>query len=271
MDTRTREQKLCDLLAAEEDYVPFAIEAFLYRRKQVRLGSVLRSLMGTARVRAIHAYYVKNDISAFKQNAYLATRLSLASVGQDGGSTFEVADDLFYALLSDSSGAINAMAAVEVPQLLQSRMNPLHSRFYVYMLQMAIRGENEIVQQMIRKVATNGRKPERIEAAAGRDFFSLLLKRDQAGLEERIKTKHAKPKNQDVETENFLSFFGTLEAKLCWLKGIPVQIDSPWVPMELMPVQPLDHYDDVYDFLKPEWVPPRQGLFGKISRWLSSD
>ena len=29
----------------------------------------------------------------------------------------------------------------------------------------------------------------------------------------------------------------TRAAKLCWFKGIPVKIDSPWVQMELMPIE----------------------------------
>jgi hypothetical protein len=65
----------------------------------------------------------------------------------------------------------------------------------------------------------------------------------------------------------FLAGQSTVRAKLCWIKGIPLQIEGPWVPMELMPIQPLAHYDDEYEFLKPGWVPPPQGLAGKISRW----
>jgi hypothetical protein len=38
--------------------------------------------------------------------------------------------------------------------------------------------------------------------------------------------------------------------------------------MHLMPVKPLVHYDDVYDFLKPGWVAPSAGLLARVSRWL---
>lgn len=64
-----------------------------------------------------------------------------------------------------------------------------------------------------------------------------------------------------------MTFPGTMETKLCWLKGINIQIDSPLVPMALMPVKPLDYYDEVYEFLQADWVPPVQGLMGKVSRW----
>ncbi|WP_133649781.1 hypothetical protein [Paraburkholderia flava] len=77
-------------------------------------------------------------------------------------------------------------------------------------------------------------------------------------------------KSQDSIDDEFMSYTGTLEAKLSWYRGIQVEIDHPLVPMELMPVQFLDHYDDVYDFLKPGWVPPPQGLVGRVSRWFKA-
>ena len=269
MDKRTSEERLSDLLTASEPDVQRSVDNYVFKRKHVRLGSVLRTLMSVSCIRAIHAYFVLHDMSACKQNAYVATRLSLLSVGQDGGSTFETIDDFFYAFLSDEVGVIDALARIEIPELLRSRNNPLDPRFFVYMIQMALRGEDDILRQMIEKMGKNGRKPDRVDYAAGNDFFSLLLAGNKQELEDFIYNKHAKKTLGRVESENFLSLLGTLETKLCWLKGIPVQIDSPWIPMELMPVRPLAHYDDTYEFLKPGWQPPRQGLLGSVSRWFN--
>lgn len=265
MSALAREERLGNLLDFEEEDFPRQIEWFLYKRKRVRLGSILLNIARIERTRAIHAYFILNNMAALKQHCYLATKLSLASVGQNGGANFEVATDFLYALLSDNLDAISALAQVEVPELLKERNNPLNSRSYVYMLQLAIRGEDENLREMIAKVAKNGRKPVRIESQEGRDFFSLLLKRDQVGLEECI-GKHASIRSPEPRIENFMSFQGALEAKLCWFRGIPVKIDSPWVQMELMPMRPLERYDDVYDFLKPGWVPPPQGVIADLSR-----
>ena len=265
MSALTREERLCNLLAFEEAELPRQTEWLLYRRNRVRLGSILLGIAGLERVRAVHAYFVNHEIDALKQHCYLATKLSLESIGQDGGGNLEVATDFLYALLSDNRDTIYALAQVEVPALVKERNNPLNSRSYVYMLQFAIRGEDENLREMIAKVAKNGRKPVRIESQEGRDFFSLLLKRDQVGLEECI-GKHASIRSPEPRIENFMSFQGALEAKLCWFRGIPVKIDSPWVQMELMPMRPLERYDDVYDFLKPGWVPPPQGVIADLSR-----
>ncbi|MEV4780453.1 Imm49 family immunity protein [Burkholderia sp. LMU1-1-1.1] len=268
MDALTREERLGNLLDFEEEDFARQIEWFLHKRKRVGLGSILLNIARIERTRAIHAYFIKNNIVALKQHCHLATKLSLASVGQNGGANFEVATDFLYALLSDNLDAISALAQVEVPELLKERNNPLNSRSYVYMLQLAIRGEDENLREMIAKVSKNGRKPVRIESQEGKDFFSLLLKRDQVGLEECI-GKHASIRSPEPRIENFMSFQGALEAKLCWFRDIPVNIDSPWVQMELMPMRPLERYDDVYDFLKPGWVPPPQGVIADLSRRLT--
>ena len=73
--------------------------------------------------------------------------------------------------------------------------------------------------------------------------------------------------NEDPITGDFFTYLATFKTKLCWYRGIEVQIDSPRVPMDLMPVRPLAHYDDLYDFLQPGWVPPPQGLMSKVGRW----
>jgi len=135
------------------------------------------------------------------------------------------------------------MAHVETPELIKERNNPIWARFHVHMLQLAIRDDHEALQAKIQQLAKNGKKPFRDEAAAGQDFYSLLLKRDQAGLE-RVIQRWAIKQEKRERLKDFLAEGSTMRAKLYWLKGIPVQIKGPWVPMALMPVKPLAHYDD---------------------------
>lgn len=265
---RNREQKLTDLLTLEERSRSEDIERILYRRNKVVLGAVLTSLAGLSRTRGVHAYFVGCNAQALKQHFYVASKLTLASAGEDGGEDFGISDSFLYGLLSDNVEVINALANSKSHGLIRERDNPLWAGFHVHMLQLAIRDEHESLQAKIEKLAKNGKKPEREECAKGQDFYSLLLKRDKLGLERLIQDKHARIKSVNARIEEFMSFLGTVETKLCWLKGIPVQIESPLVPMELMPIEPLAHYDDEYEFLKPGWVPPAQGLLGKVSRWL---
>ena len=267
MDTRTREQRLTDLLNWEEKDRPDDIDRILHHRNKVVLGAVLTSLAGLSETRGMHAYFVEGQASALRQHFYVASKLRLASVREEGGSTFETNHHFFFALLSDNAEIISAFANLETPQLIRERDNPLWPRFHVHMLQLALCDEHEALQAKIEKMAKHGKKPWRDLCAKGEDFYSLLLRRDTQGLE-RLIEQWAIQQEGRAHLQKFLAEGSTLRAKLCWLKGIPVQIKSPWVPMGLMPIEPLPHYDDEYEFLKPGWVPPTQGLMGKLSRWL---
>src|SRR4029450_5357777 len=97
--------------------LPRQIDWLLHRRKKVRLGSILSGIAGLACTRALYSYFIENDVDGLKQNFYVATKLTLASVGQDGGASFEVGGDFLCALLSDSAEVIGAMAHIESPEL----------------------------------------------------------------------------------------------------------------------------------------------------------
>lgn len=268
MTALSREQRLINVLDAEKKASNRQVELILHHRKSTRLGSILCDLAGHARNRGIQAYFLEGDLEGCKQNFYLSSKLTLASVGLEGGASFEVGRDIQIALLSDSNDAIKAMSSLNFPDLVKARNDPLKNRFHVYMLQMAILGEDEVVSSMIEKIAAHGRNPLREECAAGRDFFSLLLKRDKAALETLIQRKHAGTKGSGIIAEEFMSYLGTLEAKLCWYRDVPVEINHPLVPMDLMPIRPLSRYDDIYDFLKPDWVPASQGFLSKLTKML---
>lgn len=132
-----------------------------------------------------------------------------------------------------------------------------------------LRRDDEALNETIAIVAKKGGKRDKTLSQAGQDFFSLLLKQDKEGLQALIEDQAKIKSAQELEGK-FLAGFAVIHAKLCWYRGIEVQIQNPLVPMQLMTVQPLDAYDVEYDFLRPGWTPsPPPGLFGKIKRLLS--
>lgn len=253
---------------AAHRHMPTVIDKIRYRREPIDVHACYSLLSDDHLKLGIYDYLANGDIKSFKQNFYVASKLVMKMIDMEGDSSFDSGRNILFALLSDNDQIINGIACVETPELIRDRNNPLSSTFFAHMLQLAIRNENNALQEKIEKVAKHGKKPNREESASGQDFFSLLLKKDKDGLERLIQKKHAHIKSQNPLYEDFMSYIGTLETKLCWFKGIHVQIDSPLVPMDLMPVQPLEHYDDVYDFLKPGWTPPPQGMLAKLSNWL---
>ena len=43
------------------------------------------------------------------------------------------------------------------------------------------------------------------------------------------------------------------------------------IPMDWMPIEPLPRYEDIYDFLSPDWTPPDQSLFARFTRKFQKD
>ena len=98
-------------------------------------------------------------------------------------------------------------------------------------------------------------------------FFKGYLNKDLAQMEEALKTLVSKKvhKSRNVHMSIFMQPYmsvpAILYAKLAWLKGFEVVIDSPLVPKELLPHRPNAHYDDTYEFLKEldeDFVPPQK-------------
>lgn len=246
--------------------MPSVIERIRYRTKPINLPNSYSSLARDHLDIGFYDYFIEGKLQSFKQHLHVASKLNLAAIALDSYQRFEVGAEIFYALLSDNQDMVKTMARLEPSHFVSARDNPLHSQFRVHMWQLVIQGDYEALEAKVERLAKNGRKADRALSSQRRDFFSLLMRGDRQGLEDLIH-QHAQVKSADALTEDFICYEGTMEAKLCWLKGIPVQIDSPLLPMELMPVRPLEHYDDIYDFLQPGWAPPCQSVVEKAVRW----
>ncbi|WP_215239018.1 Imm49 family immunity protein [Dyadobacter helix] len=86
-----------------------------------------------------------------------------------------------------------------------------------------------------------------------KDFFVALMENNSvkatAAIETLCSKKIHRYNNDFPIKEEIISFPSVGYAKLAWLKGMKVQINNPLVPMELMPVQPLEHYENPYKHL----------------------
>ena len=86
------------------------------------------------------------------------------------------------------------------------------------------------------------------------EFFKALHVGDKSKMEELLE-KFVSPKVLKRKFDNpilnqYIALPALGYAKLAWIKGIEVDINSPLIPKELLPIQPLDHYEIPYDFLK---------------------
>lgn len=253
-------------LQASLEHMPLVIDKIRYQGKSFNPSACYESLSGDHICLGVFDYFIEGNKQTFKQHFHVAIQLKLAAIALYDYQRFTVGEEILYALLSDNPALIDTIAKLAPPYFVEGRSNPLHSEFLVHMYQLAIQGDDEALQAKVERLAKNGRKKDRELPAQGKDFFSLLMRGDKRGLEDLI-GQHARVKAQKALFEDFMCFQGTIEAKICWLRGIQVQIDSPLLPMALMPIEPLAHYDDVYDFLAPDYVPPKVGLWGRLRYW----
>ncbi len=83
-------------------------------------------------------------------------------------------------------------------------------------------------------------------------FYLALAKGDMTEMEQvlyELTGPRAKVRNFDQAltlTAHLLSCWGFIYAKLAWLNGFEVQVDTPYMPMEWMPMTPLTEYQTQY-------------------------
>lgn len=222
--------------------------------------------------KAFYSWYIDNDKKTCKQHFYVSARLKIfasqfQTISWNMGST----RDFLSALLSDSSDMIllysqfttSSKTHEDLPSFVDAEFmsNKHDHRFLVHYLQHLMKKNWERANKIQEVTEQKIKKLDEIMVYWFR--FGQAL---QIGNEEEMKTvinellqpKKHKKYNKDNPYDLFgevWSHYPTMFTKLAWMHGYELQIDNPLVPMELMPIEPLDHYDDVYDFLKPDFNP----------------
>lgn len=86
------------------------------------------------------------------------------------------------------------------------------------------------------------------------EFFKALYSEDKTKMEEILEVIvspkfHKKRCFNDIHRQ-YVSLIGLGYAKLSWRKGIEVETSIPLITRELLPIDPLEHYEIPYNFLK---------------------
>lgn len=88
------------------------------------------------------------------------------------------------------------------------------------------------------------------------EFYKALLLKDKSKceelLEQLVSSKTHKKRNDNAILNKYVSQPALGYAKLAWRLGLEVDVNSPLIPKEILPIVPLDNYEIPYDFLKDE-------------------
>jgi hypothetical protein len=160
-------------------------------------------------------------------------------------------DHLSYALLSDDINLMQRYA-----KLSHSAYNYMVEKGYsttLYILQRIIAEDWEAVKWGITIMDTKSLKWKKNQALKpDRDFYEAILNKDINGATKAIYQllkDHKKRNKYKPLINEFISTPALGYTKLAWLKGMPLEIDHPLVPKELLPFKPLDVYEVDYDFI----------------------
>ena len=260
----TREEWLTQVVHSQNAHSKEQLKKDIANYHKLKWGWVLAIASYLPRYRGLKSFFIDNDSKGLKQNFYVVCKLLMASQkeAEPGGDAFAGYESFLYGLLSDSPEIYDWLTHAD----LKTKDDVKTPHFRWHQFQLVLRRDDEALRETIALVAKKGRKHDKALAQAGQDFFSLLLKNDKEGLQALIEDQ-AKIKSVNELEGQFLAGFAVVHAKLCWYRGIEVQIQNPLVPMQLMPIEPLDTYDVEYDFLRPGWTPPPPpGLFAKVKR-----
>jgi hypothetical protein len=263
----SREAWLAKVVHSREEHSKEQLKKDIANHHKLKWGWVLNIASSLPQYRGLKSYFIDHDMHALKQHFYVACRLLMASQKEiePGGDAFAAYEPFLYGLLSDSPEIFDWLTHAD----LKNKDSVKGPHFLFHQFQLVLRRDDDALRETITVVAKKGGKHDKALAQAGQDFFSLLLKQDKEGLQAMIENQSKIKSAQELEGQ-FLAGFAVVHAKLCWYRGIEVQIQNPLVPMELMPIQPLDAYDVEYDFLRPGWTPPPPpGLFAKVKRLFS--
>lgn len=101
-------------------------------------------------------------------------------------------------------------------------------------------------------------------------YLALSLKDENrmwSAISDIVSPKRVRQQNMSgsPQSEFFLSYWATLFTKLAWRNGYELVFDNPWIPMELMPIKPLEKYDEPYEYLKQDIYKTYEGEFEKYS------
>ena len=260
----------------EEDNIKLIIGRL---RNNQQHGAVYESLARSCIYNGLNAFLNKDEISQVKQWFYVSSLLRIESARYSGGFSYTMStpDEFIFPILSDNTEVIEKFAHLDTVHLLWGEYEPSYQeakfkpskddpRYRTHALQAVLRNDWKGYQEI--KALAN-QKINKLREVVQFEFgiYDAIYERDKDKIIEIVQTllkpKVHKAYNKDFSEEfngDIWSHHPVMFTKLAWMNGLEIEIDNPLVPMELMPVKPLDYYN--YDFLDPNWKP--KSFWGRL-------
>lgn len=219
----------------------------------------LGNLTLLAEPKSLACWFVDNELSSHKQWAYVAAKINRMIIQMEPGGWFPAYKQL-YALLSDHPGIVNWYKQHKVPYFVageaEDRDNPKQPAFHGYQAILALNGEWDLLARRCEQILAMELVKDKKYLIDHRFYLALAQgnkSKMEAVLNELTSPKVARIRNVEQAfglTENLIATHATIYAKIAWWHGYEVEVDSPWVPKEWLPIAPLASYEDPWPFIQ---------------------
>jgi hypothetical protein len=166
---------------------------------------------------------------------------------------YYAAHRLFYPLLSDNEELIAAQ--FDFPFNQEKIDNPRTHDFLGYQALLAVRGDWEQVSTRSRRFLTDP-APKMKKYQTDYRFFEALARGEPLKMVEALREltspKLARFRNNEfglVFSDRFVASHAVIYAKIAWRHGYRIEIDTPYIPHDWLPVSPIASYSDPYAFM----------------------
>lgn len=216
---------------------------------------------------AIVSWFRDHNLTAFKEWCYICAKLERMLFQHEPYRWFP-AYMLFSPLLSDNIEIIDWYRQHRISydynfSDIKDRDNPKQPAFHGYQIILALNHEWDLLRQRCELILSMDLKKDKKYLIDHR-FYLALANGDKLGMEtvlaELTSPKIAKVRNHEFAftfTEHFIATHAVIYAKLAYICGYKLDLDSIWIPNEWLEVQPLNNYPEPWDFLKQFnlWTP----------------
>ena len=212
-----------------------------------------------AEASAISAWFERRDLAAMRQWFYVAARLDRLVRESEppetrgpGGKVFP----LHKPLLANNKALLDWFVARDC-DFDQARVaNHKTYDFWAYQAIVAIRGDWGRLRERCEQVLADPPGAGGLQKYLRDHYFYLALARDdrdgmEAALREIVSPAALRGRNADDSgyAADLISTAAVIYAKIAWLHGHQVSVDTPYIPAEWLPMTPLARYDPCYRFL----------------------
>lgn len=199
----------------------------------------------------ISQFFIKNNINKTKLHCYICGLLDEYAINKFDSRILDYGiDHISYALLSDNKELIQRYADLSHTHYMELVKNGQSTPMYA--IQCIIKEDWKQLKWAL-EILDKKRLAKNKTLMPDREFYEGMMNNDKQQIEKSLTQliKDHKKRNKNKELINeFISHPALGYAKLAWLKGIEVEVNSPLVPKELLIVKSLDNYEIPYSFLK---------------------